>query len=303
MMDYSIAAVVVTYNRKESLLTCLDSILKQSFLPKSIFVVDNASTDGSMDYVKESGFFDKEVPINYIYLDKNGGGALGFYTGMKAAYENGKCDGVWMMDDDGIPDTDELKCLLQQFSKYDCVASLVVSDKDASLLSFPFFKYTNTVDLLNVFGEKGVIENEVRPFNGILYSKKLIATVGFPKPDMFIYGDEYNYHVRIDKAGFKVATILNAIHRHPMMKGDFKVYTVLGKEIRIRELEGIRFFCFHRNYLYNYVVERNFKKFLYHILIYTIYYLNNYIKLRLFYEALFESRKRVFSKHLRYLKK
>ena len=42
-----IAAVVVTYNRKELLFQCLDALLKQTYPLDAIYIIDNASTDGT----------------------------------------------------------------------------------------------------------------------------------------------------------------------------------------------------------------------------------------------------------------
>ncbi len=42
-MKSKIAAIVVTYNRKELLAVCMDAILHQEYKPHSVFVIDNAS--------------------------------------------------------------------------------------------------------------------------------------------------------------------------------------------------------------------------------------------------------------------
>ena len=46
-----IAAVVVTYNRKILLGSCLQAIENQTRKPDHLFLVDNASTDNISDYV------------------------------------------------------------------------------------------------------------------------------------------------------------------------------------------------------------------------------------------------------------
>lgn len=45
-----IAAVVVTYNRKELIGECLDAILLQTYPVDSIILIDNASTDGTPEF-------------------------------------------------------------------------------------------------------------------------------------------------------------------------------------------------------------------------------------------------------------
>jgi len=43
----TVCAVVVTYNRKELLLECLEAIRKQTRPVQGIYLIDNASTDGT----------------------------------------------------------------------------------------------------------------------------------------------------------------------------------------------------------------------------------------------------------------
>lgn len=66
-MDVSV--VLVNYNTLELTSACIESIVGHTFdLSYEILVVDNASTDGS------KSFFEKDLRIKYIYVDKN----LGF---------------------------------------------------------------------------------------------------------------------------------------------------------------------------------------------------------------------------------
>jgi len=56
-----IAAVVVTYNRKQLLGECLNALLVQSYPLDAIYIIDNASTDGTPEYLMEKGFIDKQL--------------------------------------------------------------------------------------------------------------------------------------------------------------------------------------------------------------------------------------------------
>ena len=89
--------VVVTYNRKNLLKLCIDKLLEQSYAINKIIIVDNASNDGTREYLHE--LIDDVFDI--VFLDENLGGAGGFYFGIKRAYEIG-CDYLWIMDDDTI---------------------------------------------------------------------------------------------------------------------------------------------------------------------------------------------------------
>ncbi len=103
-----IVAVVVTYNRKESLLKCIDALRHQHGAATDILVVDNASTDGTAETLAplmETG------QILYRNTGENLGGAGGFNFGMRLAVEAGY-DRLWVMDDDCIPDPSALSALL-----------------------------------------------------------------------------------------------------------------------------------------------------------------------------------------------
>lgn len=101
------AAVVVTYNRKDLLLECLQALQKQT-VACDILVIDNASTDGTgkaLEPLIESG------AIHYIAMEKNLGGAGGFNKALRCGTEMGY-KYLWAMDDDCIPRADALEALL-----------------------------------------------------------------------------------------------------------------------------------------------------------------------------------------------
>ena len=98
-----IAAIVVTYNRKELLLQCLEHLLAQEGAACDVLVVDNASTDGTCQAVEQLG----KDRILYRNTGENLGGAGGFNFGMRWAVEEGY-DYLWVMDDDTLPRPDAL---------------------------------------------------------------------------------------------------------------------------------------------------------------------------------------------------
>ncbi len=103
----NIAAVVVTYNRKNLLEKCIFAILNQTTPPEKIFIIDNASTDGTQSLIKEI-FHEHTQKINYIQLAENLGGAGGFSKGIELAM-NENSDWAWIMDDDALPENNALE--------------------------------------------------------------------------------------------------------------------------------------------------------------------------------------------------
>lgn len=103
---------------------CLDSLATQIYKPTVVYIVDNASTDGTKNLLKDDGrYFDNEengIRFVYVGLEENTGGAGGFYAGMKTAFESShNFDAVWVMDDDGLPDKECLANLVHYLGKHD----------------------------------------------------------------------------------------------------------------------------------------------------------------------------------------
>ena len=80
-----VAAVVVTYNRKELLAQCIEALLGQQNAVCDILIVDNASTDGTGAYLAALN----EPRVHSRSTGANLGGAGGFNFGMRWAVEAG----------------------------------------------------------------------------------------------------------------------------------------------------------------------------------------------------------------------
>jgi rhamnopyranosyl-N-acetylglucosaminyl-diphospho-decaprenol beta-1,3/1,4-galactofuranosyltransferase len=249
---YKIACNIVTYNRKDLLKRCLDAVINQTLKPITVYIIDNASTDGTIESVKEWGYYNSIVNgirFKYLLNNKNEGSSGGQYLGIKTAYEEGEYDGIWVMDDDGVPDKDCLMNLCPYLEKYHYVAPIVLSDEDFHSCSFaPHYEDVN--EFAQIKGAKdGMIKRWASPFNGVLYSHELISKIGYPKRDMFIWGDENNYHHRAQRANYISYTILNAIHYHPLNRQEYGSY--LGTIIVTNITADWKLYCYLRNFIYN----------------------------------------------------
>lgn len=225
-----LAAVIVTYNRKELLGGNIRMLLQQTQPFDRIFVVDNCSTDGTPDYLKSQGWMDDERFV-YVKTESNIGGAGGFYTGTKAAFEAG-ADWIILMDDDGAAaDKHTFEILFREAEimhreNPKLFVNTLVQQGD--LLSFKIDRMY-TVEEALAAAKDGIIENAANPFNGTLVSRELVAEIGYPNPDFFIKGDEVNYKQRSFDAGAAVVTVVDARYNHP--RPDTHEKTVLGKTV------------------------------------------------------------------------
>lgn len=290
-MKKSIAAIVVTYNRKELLFNCLNAIFDQSHSVNAIYIIDNKSSDGTPEYLVEKKIIRKlpildsntnenysevrvlengnRVTVNYIRKSNNDGGAGGFYEGMKTGYEAG-FEWLWLMDDDGEPDDKQLECLLQANNEtsIEYLNALVVNIGNKNILAFGLKNYK----LIEDIKEERLIVGEANPFNGTLISRKIIQQVGFVKKEMFIWGDESEYLSRVKKNNFEIATIISARHNHPQNKGVservipfLKSPSVLIKPTKLSHI-------YFRNQAYLFKEYGTKKQVIYTYLVYALYF-------------------------------
>jgi rhamnopyranosyl-N-acetylglucosaminyl-diphospho-decaprenol beta-1,3/1,4-galactofuranosyltransferase len=234
----TVCAVVVTYNRRELLIECLDALCKQTRPIDAMYIVDNFSNDGTAELLLENGYLEKlphenlnepfemEITSNnkpkiyYVRMNENTGGAGGFYEGQKRAYDKG-FDWLWLMDDDGFAPDNCLEVILKDAKKNNLKAlnPLVVNKEDNTKLSFGLAgDMMQTDETIQKADKNGLIFNRANPFNGTFLHKDIMSKCGFIKKEMFIWGDETEYFMRISKNGFSYATTCNVKYFHPESK-------------------------------------------------------------------------------------
>lgn len=195
-----IGAVVVTYNRKDLLCECLESLINQSYKLSRIIVIDNNSTDGTEDILKENYF----SYIDYYKLDKNIGGAGGFYEGIKKSIDM-NLDWLWIMDDDTIPKANALEALvlsISQVNKYETFSFLAsaVYGENGEFMNVPqinLAKSDNGYEYWYKYLSKGMVQIQNATFVSLLIRFDAIQKCGLPVKDYFIWGDDYEYTMRL----------------------------------------------------------------------------------------------------------
>lgn len=257
MKKEKVATVTVTYNRKNLLKENINAIMEQSYNIDSIIIVDNNSTDGTKEEIDEE--FGKNDKIKYILLEENIGGAGGFYTGCKYAYENGY-DWIILMDDDGRPQNiytiqklfEEIQNMGLKSNKKVMVNSLVVCDEKK--LSFGLFDSEDTVKEIQESTNTNIIINRINPFNGTLISRALIEEIGFPNKDFFIKGDEFDYQCRAMKANAYVATVVDSLYYHPKIEEkNTRSLKIFNKKFKFFIEAPWKEYYRSRNYTFSYI--------------------------------------------------
>lgn len=237
-----VTAVVVTFNRLP-LLQRLVTRLRGLCELDQILVIDNASTDGTGAWLAE------QSGLEFRTLPTNTGGAGGFHDGLKWAVQRGT-DLAWLMDDDGLPEPDCLARLLAH-DGFDFWGPTVVDEERPDRLVFPIrlpggTRTVRDVDAAAAAASGGVIPGVVIPFNGVLVTSELVERIGLPRAELFVWGDDVEYLWRAERAGARVATIVDARVHHPAV-GDLGTPMMGGRTTYNHSPSDLKHYCMARN--------------------------------------------------------
>ena len=195
-MKYTV--VIVTYNRLELLKECIEAINNQKKQFDSVVIVDNASTDGTKDYLQ--GY---EKKYHIIYEENNGGGAKGFKDGVEYTYKNISTDWILLIADDAILDSSYLENISQFVSanrEYKAVSGTVKTEGKIDITHRKRLKSKITFSIKPVSAEeyeKESFDYDLASFCGLIFSKELIKEIGVPKAEYFIWYDDSEYSLRL----------------------------------------------------------------------------------------------------------
>ncbi len=192
--------IIVTYKGQRWYDRCFTS-LRESTIPVQTIVVDNASNDGTVEYIKE------HFPeIHLIESKENLGFGRANNIAMRYALDQ-SCDYVFLLNQDAWvePDTlENLVAIAERHSDYGIVAPLQV-DKEKSKVLFglvDFLTYPGKInhqmisDLLLDKKEEIYAVGEVNAAAWLL-PRKTLETVGGFDPIFLHYGEDWNYLSRV----------------------------------------------------------------------------------------------------------
>ena len=242
-----IVAVVVTFNRLTLLQRLLGELRRTPGLAE-VVVVDNASTDGTSAWLAGQG------DVHGVTLGENLGGAGGFHEGLRIALER-EADLVWLMDDDGLPVDGCLERLLEHDGEFDFWGPVVVDEDDPDRLVFPIrlpggTRVVHRMADVAAAAVDGVIRDVVIPFNGVLVTRALVERIGLPRAEFFIWGDDHEYRLRAERAGGRVATVVDAEVHHPSV-GELGTPMMFGRTTYNHSPSDLKHYCMARNNLVN----------------------------------------------------
>ncbi|MDX9789549.1 MAG: glycosyltransferase [Candidatus Kapaibacterium sp.] len=238
----NITAAIVTYNRLDYLKQLISALKSQSRVPDRIVVINNSSTDGTADYLRQN-------PDIEVITQGNYGSSGGQFTAAKYCYESGS-EWIWLMDDDVIPAINCLENLCKDLSQDRIHVPLrinpdgYVNQGDTLLLNYknPFKSVWAKIIDKEIPTVKQ-IEAQGITFEGPLFHKSLIKHIGLPEFNFFIYGDDTDYFSRAVASGYRCFIISSAISNRLLpvpvdYKFDWKSYYVVRNQIALDVLNA-----------------------------------------------------------------
>jgi rhamnopyranosyl-N-acetylglucosaminyl-diphospho-decaprenol beta-1,3/1,4-galactofuranosyltransferase len=96
----------------------------------------------------------------------------------------------------------------------------------------------------------GLIRGIVIPFNGVLVTRGLVERLGLPRAEFFIGGDDHEYRLRAERAGARIATVVDARVQHPSV-GALGTPMAFGRTTYNDTPSDLKHYCMARNNLVN----------------------------------------------------
>lgn len=245
-----IAAVVVTYNRIKLLQECIAALCAQDVSNYDIVIVDNASNDGTREWIEELTKEQRNQPechpqIFDLLLTENLGGAGGFHYGMKWAVEQGY-DYIWIMDDDTIPRPDALRQMLAGIGhipeeSFGFASSTVLwTDGTPCEMNQQHVLPASTEKDKKLQEAYAILPVDQATFVSLLFPADVVRKMGLPLKEYFIWGDDKEYTLRL-AAKYPCYQISDSVVIHKMSQNT-------GSNITYDKVERIsRYYYAYRN--------------------------------------------------------
>lgn len=217
-----IGIVVCNYNKKEDALACIQSILESKFQDYDIYVVDNASSDGSAEAIEKA--YGGQVTL--LVNQENLGGSGGFNTGLRAAFEKGY-PYLMCVDNDALLDENAIGSLftfLQEHQEVGIAAAKIYHREAPDYVQqfgqkIDFENFCTDVTYLNAYEDGSMPEyvyTDAVAACALMIRRSVVEKIGFMPEENFLYWDDTEWCYLCGRAGWKVASVGNAMALHAM---------------------------------------------------------------------------------------
>jgi rhamnopyranosyl-N-acetylglucosaminyl-diphospho-decaprenol beta-1,3/1,4-galactofuranosyltransferase len=195
-----VLAYIHTFNDADVIEQTISALLRQTRAVDEILVVDNASSDGTLDQPCLQH-------ATVVRNPENTGTSGGVATGLQYALEHGY-DWTWIFDPDGLPAPDALEKMLDLYADW----PHAMQDETGFLTCLHPESWRNSAH--RNFTWRGLVPAKPMPgksyylcdnawWSGCLYRIAAVREIGLPNADYFLDWGESEYGYRMRRGGFK----------------------------------------------------------------------------------------------------
>ena len=209
-----VTVIVVNWNGRKLLSQCLDGLRGQTFPRFSTILVDNGSSDGSVDFVRR-----RYPEITVIPLPRN----MGFCAGNNAALQRVKGEYVALINNDAIPSPDWLKNLvaaLDACPRAGFAASRMLLPGSPAIIDRAGDAYTWAgAGLLRGRGQRAEAYSRRAWVFGAcagaaMYRSRMLDDIGWFDEDFFLLYEDVDLSFRAQLKGYRCLYVPESIVRH-----------------------------------------------------------------------------------------
>ncbi|MBP7862484.1 glycosyltransferase family 2 protein [bacterium] len=210
-----VSIVIPNWNGKRFLKGCLDSLMEQTYSELEIYIVDNGSKDGSVEFIEEN-----YPSVKLVKFPHNTGFAPAVNAGIKAA--SGQY--LALINNDTVVDKNwvsELAAVLDSHPEIGSVGCKMLAYDDHKLLDGVGDGYRRG----GLPGRIGHREIDTGRFNtqryilgacggAAVYKRSMLDDIGLFDEDYFAYLEDVDIALRAQSAGYKCLYVPSAIIYH-----------------------------------------------------------------------------------------
>lgn len=211
-----IFVIIVTYNGMQWIKDCLNSVLKSS-IPVTTIVIDNKSTDGTVDFIK-TNFSEVVLLEQTTNLGFGKANNLGISYALKQ-----DADYVFLLNQDAFVEENTIENLIKTAKnkpEYGIISPIHLNG-EGTKLEWYFASYM-TMDKSTDFYSDYVLDKQIKEIYETqfvnaaawLLPRKVLNEIGGFDPMFWHYGEDDNYCQRINFHNYKIGVSPRSFIRH-----------------------------------------------------------------------------------------
>jgi len=239
-----VCIIVLNWNGAQDTLECLKSLKELTYPNFSVLVVDNASSDGSVETLKRD-FPDLEIIVNSVNLRFAGGNNAGIKRGMELGAEY-----LLLLNNDTVVKKDFLTHLVEASEKEGNVGMVgpkIYYYGHERLLWYAGGKIEFQKGWISHIGVREIDNGQYDEISEtayvtgccVLVSRLVVEKVGMLDEAYYIYGEDADWSIRTERAGFRLLYVPGAViwHKLSVSSGGhlswFKNWNKLKSQMRL----------------------------------------------------------------------